>query len=66
MKMVERRKYKVRYNLAENKIKVKRTLVRNGCSYSVNIPPQLIKKLDLTDNLILEEDGNRIIIYKAG
>jgi len=26
----------------------------------------LIKKLDLTDNLILEEDGNRIIIYKAG
>lgn len=57
---------KPRNNLDDSKIKVGRTLVRNGNSYSVNIPPILIKKLEFFDNLILEEDGDRITIYKAG
>jgi len=64
-KIEKTRPYKARNNLAKNKIKVSRALTKNGNGYTVNIPRALIKKFGLTDNLILEEDGDRIIIYKA-
>jgi len=52
-------------NLLKDKIKIRRTITRTGNSFSINIPPILIQKMGLTKkNVLMEEDGDRIIIYR--
>jgi len=55
---------KPKYNMSKNKIKSYRKLVKNGGSYSVNIPPLLMEKLKLLNAVILEEKEDSIIIRK--
>lgn len=52
-------------NLAKTHVKINRTITKTGNSFSINIPPILIKKMGFNrKNVIMEEAGDRIVLYK--